>query len=1335
MQAAGTDWRILPEDRAKHDAKFFELKPLNGYITGDQAREFFLQSRLPQSVLGHIWTLADFNQDGKMDKLEFSIAMFLIKKKLQGIELPNTLPPSLKLQPPMSMGSFNMSPMHGMGGMQPMAGMQPMNMSSSFGALPSSGMHMSGSMMQPVPTATKSVPIMGSPMGMQAGGVPPVVGSPDSRSRSGSLSAEWAIPHPMKLKYKQMFNQNDRQRKGYLTGVEARAILQKSLLSNVALAEIWRLSDIDNDGKLTSEEFCLAMHLVDVAKSGAPLPKTLPPELIPPSYRRGLPPIGNAVGAPPPLSPTIVKQGSIEADNMLMDDKPKIISLEEKKKMNFDRGQQELERRRAMLQEEQKKERDRQEYLEKQELERKERIRMEQERRRQMELEKQLARQREIEAEQEEQRRKIMEQREAARREMERQRHLELIKNKKQELESIRIREQEEVRHLKGKIKTLQCELGTLEDKKNELTRLSEESKNGVTGHHTSIILMSQSRDVKVSDIDRLQQEIQDIRKRKMLADQEKEQLQSSSKLINKDSGISDTYKTVMHSLKNKKSTMEKLKETLSQVETDTATSLRTIDVSNRSLIDLQATLSKEQSELENLRRKYNIRLDAAKQIESTRKRDGEMAMQAERKRIEDEDRRKKAEQEMKAKEEQERRRKELEKQQQNSKLEAIRKAQEVEKQKKENENKKQQETEQSKIAAKPEPFADFGAFGNDPFADTGDPPSKPPNANDPFASVFGGQSMFNTDSKKDPFSAFGVSGKSTSITENKSDVFSNFSDFSSAKFDFKSSTEVKPSKPTPAARKSPVKAAKSISPKIPSSSDEKPGELFSKYKALFAFGGEDPGDLVMKPGDIILVEKDQTAEPGWLGGQINGMSGWFPENYAEKLPSGPASPEPTAPSFTPETTAAPITTSISEAFPTSNSISNTFEADFGTDNFKTDSNFGTDNTFGTDNNFGTGSSDGGWANFGSQPQTTQESIYDTLGAPKPLEVSKLESSPVSSSPFKQVVPSETTAPELSTVNSNAVYAQAVFVWKAKTDNHLSFEKGDIITVTEQQEMWWYGKVNGQEGWFPKSNVKLIAAPNKVKTNAPEINVDKVERTITPANAEVEYVTLYTFSSEEPGDLNFEANETIYVTSTEGEWWTGRIGDQTGIFPSNYVQKAEGGKQKLAPSLPDFTAKGGTLPKKEIAKVIAPYQGTGPEQLTLGVGQMIQIRKKNPSGWWEGEQQIRGQKKQIGWFPANYVTLLTSGGSGKTTPLQGATSPLTLDVRATTPAANMICQVIAMYPYTSQKDDELTFQKNVVINVMKQDDPDWWEGELNGTTGYFPSNYVQVLNDSTPNND
>ena len=74
--------------------------------------------------------------------------------------------------------------------------------------------------------------------------------------------------------------------------------------------------------------------------------------------------------------------------------------------------------------------------------------------------------------------------------------------------------------------------------------------------------------------------------------------------------------------------------------------------------------------------------------------------------------------------------------------------------------------------------------------------------------------------------------------------------------------------------------------------------------------------------------------------------------------------------------------------------------------------------------------------------------------------------------------------------------------------------------------------------------------------------------------------------------------------------------------------------------------------KPEIATVIAPYQATSTEQLDLQRGQLIMIRKKTSTGWWEGELQAKGKKRQIGWFPASYVKLLGGGGgSNRSTPI------------------------------------------------------------------------------------
>ncbi len=60
-----------------------------------------MKSNLPTAILGQIWNLADLNKDGRLDKKEFSIACYLIKKILTNgqIILPTILPSSLLIEP------------------------------------------------------------------------------------------------------------------------------------------------------------------------------------------------------------------------------------------------------------------------------------------------------------------------------------------------------------------------------------------------------------------------------------------------------------------------------------------------------------------------------------------------------------------------------------------------------------------------------------------------------------------------------------------------------------------------------------------------------------------------------------------------------------------------------------------------------------------------------------------------------------------------------------------------------------------------------------------------------------------------------------------------------------------------------------------------------------------------------------------------------------------------------------------------------------------------------------------------------------------------------------
>uniref|UniRef100_A0A8C8JPX3 Intersectin 1 (SH3 domain protein) n=1 Tax=Oncorhynchus tshawytscha TaxID=74940 RepID=A0A8C8JPX3_ONCTS len=808
-------WVISLDERAKHDQQFVSLAPSPaGYITGDQARNFFLQSGLPPPILAQIWAQADMNNDGKMDMHEFSIAMKLIKLKLQGHSLPPSLPPSMK-QPPLTLPPPPTAPFGVMPGLpavpplpmppMPGVGMSPPLVSSVPPSVPpmANGAPMTGFSHQGKAQSELS---LDTPLNIQSGVL--VNDSEALWQRFGAshfrrLPAlhfsspvppqppiDWAVPSSSRLKYRQLFNSHDKMMSGHLTGPQARTILMQSSLPQTSLASIWNLSDIDQDGKLTAEEFILAMHLIDMAMSGLPLPPILPPDFIPPPLGQNMSPISLS---DPSISVSLPK-----------------VTFEDRKRENFERGNLELEKRRQALLELQRKEQERLAALEREEQERKERERLEQERRRQQELEKQLEKQREVERQREEERRKEIERREAAKRELERQRQLEWERNRRQELLTQRNREQENIVLLKARKKTLEFELEAL--------------------------------------------------------------VKTDTKHYNCSPRISLLYSlsSLQKAVEIKESSRQQLREQLDTVERETRSKLLEIDAFNTQLTVLLL-----------------------------------------------------------------------------------------------------------------------------------------PNG------------LILLGSRREPVSL-------------------------------------------------------------------------------------------------------RLSEPGWLGGELKGKTGWFPANYAEKIPESEV------------------------------------------------------------------------------PMSLRASAATTGAAPK--LASRLTPTAASNTPTPLCFP--------------------------------------------------------------------------------------------------EYIAMYTYESNEQGDLTFQQGDVIVVTKKEGDWWTGLVSGKTGVFPSNYVKPKD--SEGLGPA-----GKTGSLGKKpEIAQVIAPYTATGAEQLTLAPGQLILIRKKNPGGWWEGELQARGKKRQIGWFPANYVKLL---------------SPSTT-----------VCQVIGMYDYMAQNDDELPFGKGQIINVLSREDPDWWKGELNGSVGLFPSNYVKLTTDTDP---
>ncbi|XP_048865058.1 intersectin-1 isoform X1 [Brienomyrus brachyistius] len=1234
-------WVITVEERAKHDQQFHSLSPSPaGFITGDQAKNFFLQSGLPPPVLAQIWTLADMNNDGKMDIHEFSIAMKLIKLKLQGHNLPLSLPPAMKLPPygipgvPTMAGipgvpAVPLAPLSGLGMSPPLVSSIPAPVAPIANGTPA--------MIQPLPGFTHSAAALNRSSSVSRPSAKLQKGlSLESASGPTAPPADWAVPSSSRLKYRQLFNSHDKMMSGHLTGPQARTILMQSSLPQTQLASIWNLSDIDQDGKLTAEEFILAMHLIDMAMSGLPLPLVLPPDLIPPTFRRGRSGSGisitsvHSVDQRGPEEPEEEEQQGTE--------KKLPVTFEDKKRENFERGSLELEKRRQALLEQQRKEQERLAALERQEQERKERERLEQERRRQQELEKQLEKQRELERQREEERRKEMERREAAKREQERQRQLEWERARRQELLTHRNRQQEDMVLLKARKKTLEFELEALNDKKQQLEGKLQDIRFRLSAQRHEIESTNKTRELRIAEITHLQRQLQESQQWLSQLIPEKQSLNDQLKQVQQNSLHRDTLASLRKSLDAKESTRQQLKSQLDVVEKETQAKMQEMDAFNTQLKALCFFYEVNTARIEGL----HLELLQQDHRGSQELRE----MHGSQQRQEDLD------PEVKLKEQ-------------------------VEQKLKDGEADKDATEHlggRSDAVGEQVPcvWRDEG----------GDKVAPPP--------------------------LLWMKRVAEDDMRNKRDVQDKLNQLFSQQ---------------PEAGKLPAQSAWPTADKIPVTGFNQDKVKVVFYRALYPFEARSHDEITIQPGDIVMVDESQTGEPGWLGGELNGRTGWFPANYAEKITdtevpaalrsgaamgsapklathatpsSASATPTPMQPPPPEARTAPPPVTSAAPPPPSSSSSS----------------------------------SSNNWADFSSTwPSNTVEKAEGDVWDAWPPQPSLSVPSGGQLRQRSAFTPATLTGSSPSPVlgqgeKVEGLQAQALYPWRAKKDNHLNFNKSDVITVLEQQDMWWFGEVQGQRGWFPKSYVKLVSGPVRkslsIESGSSESPPSIKRPTPSPSKpteSGEEYIAMYTYESSEQGDLTFQQGDVILVIKKEGDWWTGATAGRTGVFPSNYVRPRDS-------EVLGSAGKTGSLGKKpEIAQVIAAYTATGPEQLTLAPGQLILIRKKNPGGWWEGELQARGKKRQIGWFPANYVKLL-SPSTSKTTPTEL--------VPPKPQVPNAVCQVIGMYDYTAQNDDELPFSKGQIISVLSKDDPDWWRGELNGAVGLFPSNYVKLTTETDP---
>ncbi|XP_016404248.1 intersectin-2-like [Sinocyclocheilus rhinocerous] len=1124
-------WAITPEERGKHDIQFDSLAPTLGYLSGDQARKFFLQSGLPTAVLADIWALADIGKDGKMDRLEFSIAMKLIKLQLQGQPLPSSLPIIMKQTPTPAMTS---SSRFGMGSMPNLSAMSVMPILTAIPAAPAM------TPLVPVPALMSgllpnSLSVPALPNGNAALFTPtpafPVssglskshslldLGSSSSNSSSTTSIAsnspkmnasDWAVPQSSRLKYRQQFNSLDKLMSGYLSGPQVRNALTASNLTQTQLSTIWALADVDRDGQLRAEEFILAMHLVDMAKTGQPLPLTLPPDLVPPSLRHAK--SCDLLNGPVPLINTEL----IEPEHP---QKSK-TSFEDKLKENFQRGNAELEKRRLALQEEQKREEERRreearreeerrQQKEREERERNEREAREMELRRQREEERRIERQKELERQREEERLKELERREEA----ERQRQMEWEKSKRVELQTQREKEQSDIQRLKDRKRHLEMELEAVGNKHKQFSDRLRDAKSKRQIQRAELDLINQKRDSRITDINSLQLQFEEIQRQLSRLAPEMQCLTERILHLSQNNS-SPLINDVKQSVCEKDLSCRKLKEQLDVLEKETTAKLSQMEQYNREIKELRQRQSQQQDVLEQLRR---VRSDKLKELQRHRKEEEERK----RKKEEEERKRTKEEEERLEQEEVERQRKLAQEREAKLREEQRRQAeaqlQEAQEQAREKEEKRRaeerergekerEERERNELAVHTQPSMTYNSTENkslQPVVTTEDtcPALTTYRALYPFTARNSEELTLEADCliEVDESTVRETGWLYGSYRGNRGWFPESYAERCCK--DSQTELTAAVTQSTAPSTNYPGIPRLDIEGPTPTHTPVSSNTQHSQAVALCEWSAKTDSHLGFSKDDIITVLEKQE---NWWYGELNESWGWFPCSYVSMVTTNNTQNE-------------PLYSTVDEIELSDSGLFEEYVALYTYESPESG-----DLIFCAEDVVLVTEREGEW---------WRGCIGDQSGL----------------FPSNYVKPKEPDTANPGVPGKKPEIAQVSTANAATTPEQLSLTPGQLIVVLHKNSnSWWLGELQARgkkrkKGWFHSSNVRLL-----------EANSGK----ITPASQPLcQVIAMYDYKAANKDEMSFQKGQLITVLNKDNpDWWKGEVAGVVGLFPTNYVK-------------------------------------------------------------------------------------------------------------------------------------------------------------------------------------
>ena len=163
------------------------------------------------------------------------------------------------------------------------------------------------------------------------------------------------------------------------------------------------------------------------------------------------------------------------------------------------------------------------------------------------------------------------------------------------------------------------------------------------------------------------------------------------------------------------------------------------------------------------------------------------------------------------------------------------------------------------------------------------------------------------------------------------------------------------------------------------------------------------------------------------------------------------------------------------------------------------------------------------------------------------------------------------------------------------------------------------------------------------------------------------------------------------------------------------------------------------MAEEAFAIALYDYHSQNEEELTIKKSDRLLI--VNDSGtWW----QVQNERHQSGLVPSNYLQRTdynkgkknivqkifsrkgSSGGPSDHIEPPGYEAPECVSTSSES-STDRVDEAIVKYNYTPVREDEVALTKGDRVYVMEKEGDGWWRGEANGKTGWFPSNYVEII--------